>query len=293
MHSSRRSHAPRGTRAALAVLAGGVLAAASLAAAPAAQADENYLQISLDGPSFGNPVNRPVFPEGLHLVPGSAEAGSLWVRNNGPEPAHLSMAASSSSIAPELVGYLEIRSLLPGAASDATALLGGPGTCSDLGTPVTLAPGATGRVDLQAGLVLDAPNTTMSKTGAFNLLLLLDSAGGRSACQAMPLQPVQLPGSNGEGQSNAEPVVIAAGPAATVIAAAPALQSGPAAAVAPASFAKGKGGPELPERIVQASFIESTVEPIIRTWQGTLMVLLTAAFFAAAAARIRISRRTP
>jgi len=304
MNSHRRLQAPRGARAGLALLGAGALAAMSLAAAPAAHADPDFLQISHDGSSFAGSASQSVFPEGLLLIPGTVETGSFWVRNNSSEPAYLSLAVAGSGIAPELAGYLELRSRT--GAGDEAAALPGNQSCSDLGSPVLLPAGAAGRVDLSAGLVLDAPNATMNQQSTFDVLLLLDAAGGRSACQApaIPEAGVPAPGGPAAQPSGIDTVQGSAGMAASAAAVLPGTGTGtgiPAAAVnapapanaAPANFAKAAGNPVLPPRIAPASFIESTVEPIIRTWQGTLTVLLAVAFFAAAAARIRITRRTP
>ncbi|MBF4992997.1 hypothetical protein ITX31_02580 [Arthrobacter gandavensis] len=304
MIPSRRTSAPRGARAGLALLGAGVYAAMSLAAAPAAHADAESLQVSFDGSSFTGSASRPVFPEGLRLVPGSSQSGALWVRNNSAEPAYLSLAVAGRGIGPELAGYLEVRSR-SGAGAESAALPGSV-ACSDLGTPVLLEAGAARRVDLSAGLVLEAPNSTMNQRGSFDILLLLDAAGGRSACQPAnaPDNQVPAPGGQDGGSStgrSGNAVQTAPGAAAVVTipgtgeAAAP-LNAVPVfgeAIAAPAGLPKASGPPGLPPRITPASFLESTVEPIIRTWQGTLMVLLAAAFFAAAAARIRITRRTP
>lgn len=299
----RRPHAPRGARAGLALLGAGVFAAMSLAAAPAAHADADSLQVSFDGSLFTGSASQPVFPEGLHLVPGSSQTGALWVRNNSAEPAYLSLAVAGRGIGPELAGYLEFRSRF-GAGAESAALPGSV-ACSDLGTPVLLEAGAARRVDLSTGLVLEAPNSTMNQRGSFDILLLLDSAGGRSACQSAEAPDNQVPapggqdgGSNTGGSGNAVQDTPGAAAALAVPgtggAAAPlnAVPVSGGAGAGPAGLAKASGTPDLPPRIAPASFIESTVEPIIRTWQGTLMVLLAAAFFAAAAARIRITRRT-
>ncbi|MGK3709703.1 hypothetical protein [Arthrobacter sp. IK3] len=300
MNPSRRTPAPRGARAGLALLGAGVFASMSLAAPPAAHADADSLQVSFDGTSFAASASQPVFPEGLHLNPGSSQSRTLWIRNNSAEPAYFSVAVTGAGMAPELSGYLEFRSRL--GAGAASAALPGSEACSDVGTPVLLEAGAARRLDLSTGLVLESPNTTMNRRGSFDIILLLDAAGGRSACQATDGSDTQnpVPGGQDSGTRGSGPAVQPGPGTAAVIAvpgtggtAAP-LNAVPAfgEAAAPAGLPKASGTPDLPPRITPASFLESTVEPIIRTWQGTLMVLLAAAFFAAAAARIRITRRT-
>ncbi|UPO77643.1 hypothetical protein [Arthrobacter sp. Helios] len=301
MHSSSRTKVPLGIRAGLAALGCGLLAAASLASAPAASAADDYLQVSLDGGSFGSPAAGSVFADGVRLVPGATSTGSVWVRNAGPEPAFLTAAALSTAMDPELAGYLTVGSSAVGSPAAGAAVIGLAGSCTDLSLALAIPAGAARQVDLSAGLLLNTPNAARAKQGTFDLLLLLDSAGtGRSACDAAaePVRPGQVP-SPGAGQPQltaraADLPGTSAARIAAVPAAVPAAPAGlqPAEAVAIPAAAP-SGTPDAPPEITAASFIESTVEPIIRTWQGTLMVLLTAAFFAAAAVRTRITRRTP
>lgn len=305
MHSSSRTKVPLGIRAGLAALGCGLLAAASLASAPAASAADDYLQVSLDGVTFGGPAAGSVFADGVRLVPGATSTGSVWVRNAGPEPAFLTAAALSTAMDPELAGYLTVGSSAVGSpAAGGAAVIGPAGSCTDLSLALAIPAGAARQVELSAGLLLNTPNAARAKQGTFDLLLLLDSAGtGRSACDAAaePVRPGQVP-SPGPGQPQltaraADLPGTSAARIATVPAAVPAVPAAPAglqpaeAVAIPA--AAPSGTPDAPPEITAASFIESTVEPIIRTWQGTLMVLLTAAFFAAAAVRTRITRRTP
>lgn len=303
MNPLRRSFAPRGARAGAALLGAGAFAAMSLAAAPAAYADADYLQISHEGSSFSGSARQPIFPAGLHLVPGSSQPAALWVRNNSAEPAYLSLAVAGRGIGPELAGYLEFRSRI-GAGAESAALPGSA-ACNDLGTPVLLEAGAVRRVDLSTGLVPETPNSAMDQHGAFDVLLLLDAAGGRSACQAAdaPDNQTPVPGGQDAGGTRGPGNALQDSPGAAAVVTVPGT-GGPVAAPLntvpvsgetispPAGFAKATGTLDLPPRIAPASFIQSTVEPIIRTWQGTLMVLLAAGFFAAAAGRIRITRRT-
>lgn len=301
MHSSSRTKMPLGIRAGLAALGCGLLAAASLASAPAAFAADDYLQVSLDGVAFGSPAAGSVFADGVRLVPGATSTGSVWVRNAGPEPAFLTAAALSTAMDPELAGYLTVGSSAVGSPAAGAAVIGPAGSCTDLSLALAIPAGAARQVELSAGLLLNTPNAARAKQGTFDLLLLLDSAGtGRSACDAAaePVRPGQVP-SPGPGQPQltaraADLPGTSAARIAAVPAAVPAAPAGlqPAEAVAIPAAAP-SGTPDAPPEITAASFIESTVEPIIRTWQGTLMVLLTAAFFAAAVVRTRITRRTP
>lgn len=301
MHPSVRPTASWGARTGLAALAGGLLAAASLAGAPSAQAADDYLQVSLDGDSFGTSLRGAVFPEGVRLVPGGGSTASVWIRNAGPEAAFLSVAAISRDMDSELSGHLSLAATLASINAGAGGL-GPAGTCTDLDLGAGIPAGTDRRLDLAAGLALAAPNSTMNKRGSFDLVFLLDAAGegNRSACDGVSggVRPVQLAQTGGTPGSSpaaptagAETLMVQGTPAAANAPgfAGPALQAAPAGL--PARPAAQPAATDVPADVEPASFIESTVEPIIRTWQGTLMVLLAVGFFAAAAARTRISRK--
>ena len=303
MIPSRRTAALQSARIGLAALTGGMLAAAFLAAAPSAQAAEDYLQVSLDGTTFGISTTGAVFTDGVRLVPGASNTAPIWVRNAGPEAAFLTVAAFSRTMDPELSGHLSLAAKPASGAAHNGTLLGPAGTCTDLDLSAAVPAGTDLRLDLAAGLAPDSPNTTMNKRGSFDLVFLLDAAGDgtRSACDGIPeaMPPIQLPQTGGRpvdapdarapGVSTlfiqGTPAAAAASPAGPPVV--PAAQAEP-----PAQRAEPPAVPGAPADVEPASFIESTVEPIIRTWQGTLMVLLTVGFFAAAAVRTRISRRT-
>ncbi|MFZ3454181.1 hypothetical protein [Arthrobacter sp. 7Tela_A1] len=302
MHSPVRPTASWGARTGLAALAGGLLAAAALAGAPSAQAADDYLQVSLDGDTFGTSVSGAVFTEGVRLVPGEGSTASVWIRNAGPEAAFLSVAAVSRDMDSELLGHLSLAAT-PASINAGTGELGPAGTCTDLDLGTGMPAGTDRRLDLAAGLTLAAPNNTMNKRGSFDLVFLLEAAGEgnrRSACDGVAGgdRPVQLPQTGASpGSSPAAPtdgaatLVVQGTPAAAnaPVFAGPALQAAPAGL--PARPAAQPPAADVPADVEPASFIESTVEPIIRTWQGTLMVLLAVGFFAAAAARSRISRK--
>ena len=288
-------------RVAGAAAATAFLTATVLAGAPAAAADDQFLQLSLDGNSFGSTAAGAVFDGGLRYVPGGSYNGSLWVRNAGPEQAHLSIAAVSAQIAPELIGVLVVERIVQGTPGGARVSLGDAGFCVDLGVSELLEPGETIKLSLKAGLESEATNETRNKQAQFDFRLLLDSAGsgGRSACSGaspIPGKPATTPvaGQAAPGprpDRNAAVAVVAGAPAAAA-AVQPAF-NGPAAL--PVS-----GGPGvLPKRIGEvtvpepASFIESTVEPITRTLVGALLIAVTAAFAGTAYRRISTTRRTP
>ncbi|WP_312180571.1 hypothetical protein [Arthrobacter sp.] len=303
MQSSSRTRVPLGARARLArgLLAVASVAAASLAAAPAAHAADDFLQISLDGTTYGSSASGSVFADGVLMVPGATTTGSIWVRNTGSEQAFLTAAAVSTAMDAELSGYLAVGSTGLGTFPTGTALTGAAGTCTELELALAVPAGGTRRIELAAGLLPETPNAAMSKQGSFDILFLLDSAGaGRPACDALtaPERPIELPSlGTGPGQFNAAPPIAVSGASTAFVAgtpaAAPATPGGGGAAAVPRSGgAERSGNTGSPDGIAPASFIESTVEPIIRTWQGTLMVLLSAAFFAAAAVRTRVTRRT-
>ena len=286
------------------------LSAAALAGAPAAQAQDEFLQVSLDGTNFGTTVAGSVFSSDGRYVPGGTSTGSIWVRNGSSETAGLSAAAVTTQMDTELNGYVLIDRLESSAAGPADAsLLGEAGSCVDLRVNESLAPGGTRRLDLKAGLLSAATNQTRGKQVQFKIVLLLDAAdsGNRSVCNTLggntPSQPgtadpgVPLPGNVGAmgsspgGERRQADAVVVAGtpPTGTPGAGAVAAQTAAGPATAPVP---GAARPAAPEALDPAGFIESTVEPITRTWQGTLMTLLAVAFFAAAFRRIGTTRRT-
>lgn len=284
-------------RAAGAAAATAFLTATVLAGAPAAAADDQFLQLSLDGSNFGSTAAGAVFDSALRYIPGGSSDGTLWVRNAGPERAHLSVAAFTTSMDPELAGALVLERAVDGLFVSGRQPLGGAGSCVDLGIDKSLEPGEAVRLSFTAGLLLEAGNQTRNKQAQFDFRLLLDSAGsgGRSACSGaspVPGKPADTPVSQAapgpRPDRNAAVAVVAGAPAAAVQ---PAF-NGPAAL--PVS-----GGPGvLPKRIGEvtvpepASFIESTVEPITRTLVGALLIAVTAAFAGTAYRRISTTRRT-
>lgn len=300
MNPARRTNAPRGTRTGPAVLVSGLLAAASVLSAPAAHAADDFLHISLDGAAYGNTAPGTVFADGIRLVPGSASTGSVWVRNTGSEPAVLTAAVLTRSMDPELAGHLAVDASGSGPSATDAALAGPAGTCTALNLAAVIPAGGTREIALAAGLQANTPNSARAKRGSFDLLFVLESAaGGRPACDAAPTAPVTRTqtGSSAQTQLPANPAALTSlpGTAVVLVAGTPAAAGVPAALPAgpgAATEASGAGQTGAPPEITPAAFIESTVEPIIRTWQGTLMVLLTAGFFAAAAVRTRITRRT-
>ncbi|MGW9402449.1 hypothetical protein ACWGQ2_00600 [Arthrobacter sp. NPDC055585] len=282
-------------RAAGAAAATALLTAAAFTGAPAAAADDQFLQLSLDGSNFGSTAAGTVFDSALRYIPGGSSDGTLWVRNAGRERAHLSVAAVTTAMDPELSGALVLERAVDGVSLSGQQPLGDAGSCLDLGVREPLEPGEAVKLSFTAGLVLEAGNQTRNKQAEFDFRLLLDSAGpgGRSACSGVSPVP---------GNPAAMPVSQAApGPrvdrnsAVAVVAGAPAMRpafNGPAALPAP-------GVPGvLPKRIgevtvpVPASFIESTVEPITRTLVGALLIAVTAAFAGTAYRRISTTRRT-
>ncbi|MBD7996055.1 hypothetical protein H9639_12170 [Arthrobacter sp. Sa2CUA1] len=304
MKPARGAHRHPLRRAASAAAAGGLVAAAMLAGTPAAHAADDFLQISLDGTTFGASASGSVFATDIRYVPGGTTTGSIWVRNTAKEPAQLSAAALTTNMDAELQGFMRLAPSGAG-SSDSGTLLGAAGECVDLRIGNSLAPGATRRLDLTTGLTAQAPNQTMGKQARFQIVLLLDAAdsGDRSACDAVdgvtPVDPqtgnpgpsqtlpsVAVPSSD-RGGGNTAAVVVAGTPGAVF----PAGQAAAAAGSGLGAVPKAVGG-TVPETMNPAGFIESTVEPITRTLAGALMTLLAAVFFGGAVHRIGTTRRT-
>ncbi|CEA07526.1 hypothetical protein BN1051_00841 [Arthrobacter saudimassiliensis] len=308
----------RGTRRLLAAGATAALAGTlSLASGAAAQAEGQYLEVSGNGTDYRSVLTDPVFAAELRLVPGAAAGSALWVRSSAEEPAVLSMAAVTTRSDSGLAGILEIGARASGEDYDRVPM-GEPGQCAELARNWELAPGEVLRLDLEALLPLSAPNSTKSSTADFDLLFLLEpstAAGAGGACRSYTEpepepkpqpKPQPEPGPGGdrdtEGTGAGDATVNGAGtgtdggtgPDGPNPTGGPG-QAAPGEAVAavaagteplqPGAALLDKYGRSLPS-LAPASF-ESTVEPIARTLQGALMLVLGAAFCAAAVLRIR------
>lgn len=306
----------KGRRVIVAGAVGAVVAAASLAGASGAAAANDYLQFSLDGVTYSSAVAGPVFTEALQYVPGGSSSSSVWVRNNGEDPAFLSAGAAMTRSEPELTGYIGLRAgRLPDLSTRTS--LGAEGSCTDVPQVWNLGAGEELKLDFVADLSTDAPNNTMNRTADFDLLFLLGSreSGPRQACAALappgqpagpgggpdsPASPVSAGGDTGAGADtgagtdtrSATPVILAGSgarpgnaPGGVQTAAAPGgVQAG--TKPAPAEGSPRAEVPASPRDVVQAGF-QSTVEPIIRSLAGTLLIAMSVALTAAAVLRLR------
>ncbi|MCC9175184.1 hypothetical protein [Arthrobacter sp. zg-Y179] len=303
---------------------GGAAATITLAGIPAASASGSYLSFSPDGVGFSPTLAQPVFRQAVTLVPGTSTDGSVWVRNDGAEAAYLSAGAVSAAMDPELSGLVSVSGSA-GAAGGVPAYLGAAGACSDLYRGWELGPGDAVLVQLTAGLATEAPNAAMNRSARFDVVFYLqstDGAGtGPSACEALgnnghtpPSDPGTpdpgTPDAEGRGTGNASGDTRNAGATGrqasqarpglgTDQGTAPTDGSAALAAfpAAPAQAQDPGFNTQVPpveagrlEASSPASF-ESTVEPIIRSLSGTLLIVLSVAFFAAAGIRLRSRSR--
>ncbi|MCC3302957.1 hypothetical protein [Arthrobacter sp. zg-Y895] len=301
---------------------GGAAATITLAGIPAASASGSYLSFSPDGVGFSPTLTQPVFNQAVQLVPGASTDGSVWVRNDGAEAAYLSAGAVSAAMDPELAGLVSVSGSA-GAAVGVPAYLGAAGVCSDLYRGWELGAGDAVLVQLTAGLAAEAPNAAMNRSARFDVVFYLqstDGAGtGPSACEALgnnddngntpPSDPgtpnAEVPGTGNTsgdtrntGNTGQQAIQARPGPG-TDQGTAPtdgtaALAAFPAA---PAQAQDSGFNTQVPpveagrlEAASPASF-ESTVEPIIRSLSGTLLIVLSVAFFAAAGIRLRSRSR--
>ena len=281
-------------RAAGGAAAAALLTAAGLAGAPAASASDQFLQLSLDGINYGSTAAGAVFANGVRYVPGGSSSGSLWVRNAGPEKAHLSVAAVTTQMDPELFGAVVMERAVDQASDEPRTLLGDAGSCVDLGIVELLEPGETIKLGFKAGLLAEAANQTRNKEMQFDFRLLLDAAdsGGRSACTGavpIPGKPAAVPAGNPAPPASSRNAGVA-----VVTGTAVALPISGGAAARPAAERSG----DWPKRVgeaalpVPASFIESTVEPVTRTLVGTLLIAVSVLFCGVVYRRTSTTRRT-
>lgn len=281
---------------------GAVAAAVSLAGAPGAFAANDYLEFSLDGRNYAPSIAGPIFNEALQFVPGAATSATIWIRNGSGEPARLSSAAIMVRSDPQLNRQLGLAAgLTPNLP--VRSLMGGEGSCTDVPEIWDMAAGEELELGLVVDLSTDASNDTMNRSAVFDVVFLLESqdAAPRRACDALagsgqppagsatppgsPVgagvngtrsEPVTVPGTFGDRPATlANPVFPAATPERQVEArppqaAAPAVQQ-PSAEIVPAGF-------------------QSTVEPIIRSLSGTLLIAVFVLFAAAVVFRVREGR---
>ena len=268
---------------------------------PPAFAADDHLQISRDGQTWPTTLRGPVFNESVSYVPGASSSATIWVRNSGSEPASLSLAAEIVRSVPELSNYLGMQA---GPASDISdrAALGPQGTCTDLGPIGELGAGEARELSFVLDLSVDAPNAAMNQTADVDLLFLLESKdiAPRSACAAAPAETgpgtaelQTLPGTvapSSSSASNNAGIAVSQGPGTTPAGRGP-QSRGPQEQPSPdtAPDTAPATSPDADPGIVAAGF-QSTVEPIIRSLSGTLLIAMSVVFTAAVALRIRNRR---
>lgn len=278
---------------------GAVAAVVSLAGAPSAFAANDYLEFSLDGTTYTPSITGTLFNEAFQYVPGAAAGTTIWIRNSSGEPARLSSAALMVRSDPQLNRQL---GLTAGLTSDlpVRAPLGGEGSCTDIAGVWDMGSGEELELSLVVDLSHDAPNDTMNRSADFDVVFLLESqdAAPRQACAALagpgqpPSGPKTDPGNQGWPESSR--------PSADLVAL-PGVADGRAAttsnAVFPAALPERPTGARPPQTVVPAeqqppagiipAGFQSTVEPIIRSLSGTLLIGMSVVFTAAVVLRLR------
>ncbi|MBP3037141.1 hypothetical protein J2M53_12895 [Arthrobacter sp. zg-ZUI100] len=301
----------RGRKLFGAAAVGALAAAVSLTGASSALAADGYLQFSLDGQTYSSAISGPIFHQAINYVPGTASTASLWVRNSSGEPASLSSAAVMVRSAPELSGHLSLQA---GIAPDLSvrSALGLQGSCSDIKQVWELDAAEELQLSFVVDFSVDAPNETMNKDAEFDVLFLLESkAAGvspRPVCSALTVPaetPTGSPGSD-SGNGSGSGGVTVTGRQAAQLATVRGAGSGASAQVAsgiPAFGIRAAGQSNSvpagrlpadasqlevipPNGIVPAGF-HSTVEPIIRSLSGTLLIVMSVLFCAAVVLRLR------
>ena len=283
-----------------ATAAAGLTGLLSLAGAPAAFAADDDLQFSLDGTTFSSTIAGPVFQDGYLYIPGAAAGTTLWVRNNSSEPAALTSAAVIVRSDAELNNYMGLRAGAESNLSSRTQL-GSTGSCADVNQAWELNPGEALELDFQVDLSWDAPNETRNRTAEFDLLFLLQSESGgmepRPACAAAaggqaPSTPNEsYPGAPVGAEQPRRPdaslSVVPGNRPVSGAGQAPVIQAAGALADTGAGRSINMIAPlETPVALVPAGF-QSTVEPIIRSLSGTLLIGMSVLFTAAVILRLR------
>ena len=156
-------------------------------------------------------------------------------------------------------------------------------------------------------LAVDAPNDTMNRSADFDVVFLLEStdAVSRTACAALG-NPTQPPGESGTTANTSGPtgargpseVTALQGtrgmpqPAPNSVFPAALPERGDSGGQANEAMEAGlpqAGGPaeQNPQAAIIPAGFQSTVEPIIRTLQGTLLIAMSVLLAAAAVLRFR------
>lgn len=174
----------RCSRAAGVVSLTGLLVAGSLMPA---QADPGYLQVSVDGQTYGPDLTGVLFGTGTGIVPGALAYGSVWVRNASPDAATLSLGAEARGSDP---GFLPNLGLAVGSelgASGRTAFAG-TDTCADMIRGWELSAGKSVRLDLVLDLAAEASNMTRGQSADLDVVILLQqqvpAVEAANACSA-------------------------------------------------------------------------------------------------------------
>lgn len=283
-------------------------AAGSLAGMPAASAAGDYLEFSTDGRNYSSTLSTPIFADSFTYVPGSTARGQVWVRNNSADPASLTSAALMVRSDAELNGYLGLRAL-SGSNLSSRLPLGETGSCTDMNQAWELRPGQGLQLSFVIDFALDAPNDTRNRDAEFDLVFLLEpqaaEQSARPACAAvgpsMPGDPGDTGGTGGAGGGGTEArdrsdvaVLPGTGRSMDAVPAFAVAESGGAVAAAGAGAGGADGGAwpksiSRPDAALAAGFA-GTVEPVVRTLSGTLLIAMAAALAAAVVMRLRESR---
>ncbi|MFZ3417174.1 hypothetical protein [Arthrobacter sp. 3Tela_A] len=273
---------------------GSLTAAACLAGMPAATAASDYLQFSTDGRNYSTALSGPVFRESIVYVPGSTAMAEIWVRNNSADAASLTSAALIVRSDEELNGYLGLRAG-DGSGPSSNLPLGGTGTCTDINQSWQLRPGQDILLSFAVDFALEAGNETRNRDADFDLVFLLESeAAGqaaRPACAAVGLSPTpSAPSASPQATPSRErsDVAVLAGTGRSTDAV-------PAFAMGEGSVRQVAGASSLPKSVSKleaplASGFASTVEPVIRSLSGTLLITMGVVFAAAVVLRLRENR---
>ncbi|WP_210506417.1 hypothetical protein [Naasia sp. SYSU D00057] len=167
--------------AASALSVGLAVAGQALLATPASAAEEKPgALLSLDGSSFSAAPDGAIFPNGVLMVPGSADTATIWVKNVSGGPAFLGLAlAGATATNAEFLQALTLEAAVEGGAAGAPITLASPDACTPLLAGETLADGETAKVSLRLAMSQTAGNGGQgSSAGADLAVSLTDATAG-------------------------------------------------------------------------------------------------------------------
>lgn len=166
-----------------------------LGMAPSVADAEEQLLLSYDGEQFTGALEKPVFEEAEVIVPGASVTQPIWVRNDSPDPAALTISSLTGQAHSQLTQYLSLR-FTSDEVDTGWISLGHPDGAVPILSGLQLSPGEQLRLDVALRLSHQAPNETRRQHASFDFRFFLkgDHVEDTSDTVGAGPEPVDLPG---------------------------------------------------------------------------------------------------